>query len=76
MRNCDAPPDVYRQDWLASACAAVVPSVTTVPAPVEKPTYSTWYFRQDAFYWNERSGSTDFVNEYGPLSTLGYVWHV
>ncbi len=27
---------------------------------------------KDAFYWNERVGSQDFVNEYGPLTTLGY----
>ncbi len=33
---------------------------------------STWYFRQDSFWWNERLDGTDFVNEYGPLSTLGY----
>ena len=34
---------------------------------------STWYFRQEAFYWNERSDGRDFVNEYGPLSTVGYL---
>jgi hypothetical protein len=39
----------------------------------ERPFESTWYFRQDAFSWNERVGGTDFVNEYGPLSTLGYL---
>ena len=33
---------------------------------------STWYFRQETFHWNERLGGADFVNEYGPLSTLGY----
>ena len=66
-----------RQDWPAPAVIpAPATTVVTVPAAVEKPTDSTWYFRQDAFYWNERIGSTDFVNEYGPLSTLGYVRHV
>jgi len=33
---------------------------------------SMWYFREDAFYWNERYLGRDFVNESGPLSTLGY----
>jgi hypothetical protein len=51
---------------------AVVP-ILPQPAPVDEVITSTWYFRQDAFYWNERSGGTDFVNERGPLSTLGYV---
>ncbi len=63
-----------QQDWLAPAAPPTAAAVT-VPAAVEKPTDSTWYFRQDAFFWNERSGSGDSVNEYGPLSTLGYVRH-
>ena len=34
---------------------------------------SMWYFRQEAFSWNEHPGTPyKDVNEYGPLSTLGY----
>ena len=51
------------------AAVSVVPDVP----PVEQPIKSTWYFRQEAFFWNERSDGRDFVNERGPLSTLGYV---
>jgi hypothetical protein len=61
-----------RQDWTAApppAAASVVPA----PAPVERVIQSTWYFRQEAFFWNEHSDGQDFVNEYGPLSTLGYL---
>ena len=48
--------------------------VSVVPAAViERPIESSWYFRQETFYWNERSDGEDFVNERGPLSTLGYV---
>jgi hypothetical protein len=34
---------------------------------------STWYARVDYFHWNERLNGQDFVNESGPLYTLGYV---
>ena len=47
-----------------------------MPAPaacVVSPAQSTWYYRLDSFSWNERVGGVDVVNEYGPLSTLGYV---
>jgi hypothetical protein len=63
------------QDWLAVPDRTAAAPVVPCPMAVEKPTDSTWYFRQDAFYWNERSGGVDFVNEYGPLSTLGYMHH-
>jgi hypothetical protein len=49
--------------------ASVLPAAVVVERPIE----STWYFRQEAFFWNERSDGRDFVNEYGPLSTLGYL---
>lgn len=49
------------------ACAA-----PSIPAAVDRTIESTWYFRQETFHWNERSQGADFVNEYGPLSTLGY----
>jgi hypothetical protein len=38
----------------------------------ERPIESTWYYRLESFHWNERVDGTDFVNEYGPISTLGY----
>jgi hypothetical protein len=62
-----------RQDWAAAPSQPAVVSVVPAPAAVERPIQSTWYFRQEAFYWNERSDGHDFVNEYGPLSTLGYL---
>lgn len=62
-----------RQDWTTTPEQPPVVSVAPVPTPAEHLVESTWYFRQDSFYWNERIGSRDFVNEYGPLSTLGYV---
>jgi len=34
---------------------------------------STWYTRVDYFHWNERLAGQDFVNEDGPLVTLGYL---
>ena len=34
---------------------------------------STWYTRVDYFHWNERLDGADFVNENGPLLTVGYV---
>jgi hypothetical protein len=76
-----------RQDWNAAQQSspaaqqslpaamqdqAAVPIVTGPPR-VEQLITSTWYFRQEAFYWNERVDGRDFVNERGPLSTLGYV---
>jgi hypothetical protein len=33
---------------------------------------ASWYTRVDYYHWNERLGSTDFVNESGTLFTLGY----
>jgi hypothetical protein len=51
------------------------PPVVSAPATFDSPSHSTWYFRQDAFFWNERVDSLDVVNEYGPISTLGYVRH-
>jgi hypothetical protein len=65
------------QNWIAqqsSATAGV--SLAGAPAPIEKPARvieSTWYFRQEAFWWNERLDGADVVKEYGPLSTLGYM---
>jgi hypothetical protein len=37
---------------------------------------STWYARIDYYHWNERLDGEDFVNESGPLMTLGYVHRV
>jgi hypothetical protein len=47
-------------------------SVLSNPAPADHPAGSAWYFREDAFFWNERLDGRDFVNESGPLSTVGY----
>jgi hypothetical protein len=69
-----------RQDWTASQ--PIPPPAQPVPAAVsvvpelprvEQVITSTWYFRQESFYWNERADGQDFMNERGPLSTLGYV---
>ncbi len=65
-------PNVNRQDWLNSPPPAAASTVMAVPATPEKTTDSTWYFRQDSYFWNERVGGADIVKEYGPLSTLGY----
>ncbi|MBI2825154.1 MAG: hypothetical protein HYX69_10750 [Planctomycetia bacterium] len=47
---------------------AVVPALPAVPLFVQ----STWYTRFDYFHWNERFEGADFVNEDGPLFTIGY----
>jgi hypothetical protein len=39
----------------------------------ERPIESTWYYRLDSFHWNERLNGADFVNENGPIFTLGYT---
>jgi hypothetical protein len=63
-----------RPDWTAAESSQpVAPMLVSAPVPVERLVTSTWYFRQESFYWNERLDSKDFVNERGPLSTLGYV---
>jgi hypothetical protein len=51
----------------------VVPPAVCCPAPVERVTESSWYYRLDTFYWNERGGGQDLVNEAGPISTIGYL---
>jgi hypothetical protein len=45
-----------------SACALLLPGAIE----------SNWYTRIEYFHWNERIESTDFVDEYGTLLTLGY----
>ncbi len=62
-----------RPDWAAPPQQPPVVATLPAAATVERPIESTWYFRQEAFYWNERSDGRDFCNEYGPLSTLGYL---
>lgn len=61
------------QDWTTAPQQPPALSAVPAAAAVERPIESTWYFRQEAFFWNERSDGHDFVNEYGPLSTLGYL---
>lgn len=41
-------------------------------SPWDRPSESSWYTRIDYFHWNEKIGGADFVNESGPLWTLGY----
>ncbi len=48
-------------------------SPAAAPVLVERLTESTWYTRIDYFHWNERIDGADFVNEEGPLVTLGYT---
>jgi hypothetical protein len=71
----DAPraTNAPRQDFAAAPLQQPAVSIAPCPAPPERPLESTWYFRQEAFFWNERLDGQDFVNEYGPLSTLGYL---
>jgi hypothetical protein len=52
----------------ATAVAPAAPAVNEVVPPVQ----ASWYTRVEYFHWNERIGSTDFVNEDGTLFTLGY----
>lgn len=77
-----AAPATYspgRQDWTAQPQADRAQGVsigqTTMLSerPAERLVESGWYFRQDAYWWNESIEGTTFVKEYGPLSTLGYV---
>ncbi len=63
--------DAARTNWVAPANSAAPPPLAVVPATVDNSHESTWYYRLDSFYWNERSGGVDFVNEYGPISTMG-----
>ena len=62
-----------RQDSTAAPEPSAAVSVLPDTPPVEQLITSTWYFRQESFFWNERFDGQDFVNERGPLSTLGYV---
>jgi len=51
-------------------------SPAATPVLAERLTESTWYTRIDYFHWNERLDGADFVNEDGPLVTLGYTRRV
>ncbi|MEN6450714.1 MAG: hypothetical protein ABFC96_09500 [Thermoguttaceae bacterium] len=79
-----SPAGVAGDQWLSPATAT--PAATPLPdrsltpratpptnVAAGRPIESTWYFREDSFSWNERLDGRDFVNEYGPLSTLGYL---
>lgn len=71
-----SPPRDYgpgRLEPIVPAETTALASVGPLQSPADRLVESTWYFRQDAFYWNERSDGVDFVNEAGPLSTLGYL---
>ena len=65
-RDGASPPN-----WIVPQPQTSAPMVVAASAPAES--LAEWYFRLDSFYWNERIDGVDFVTEYGPLSTLGYV---
>ena len=65
--------DVGWTNWGGPPSSPAPPVVAAVPAPLINPHESTWYYRLETFHWNERSGGADFVNEYGPISTVGYL---
>lgn len=81
-----SPPEAWPASYISSptnppAAAAPLyssppvwtPRVETGSKVDERLTESTWYARVDYFHWNERVDGQDFVNEEGPLFTLGYV---
>jgi hypothetical protein len=43
------------------------------PVYSDYPRESTWYTRIEYFRWNEQIDGEDFVNESGPLYTIGYT---
>ena len=74
-----APPPVFAAPPDQSVPVATPPEMSvsiaaapSIPAAVDRTIESTWYFREESFHWNERYAGADFVNEYGPISTLGY----
>ena len=72
----DVPPLVRPQVPLR---AADVPGIGPGSLPTCDPARcleSSWYTRVDYFHWNERLDGADFVNEDGPLVTLGYARRV
>jgi hypothetical protein len=67
-------PNASRLDSAAGTSDRPVFSMTPPDQVLtERPVESTWYFRLESFHWNERYNGSDFVNEYGPMSTLGYT---
>jgi hypothetical protein len=67
------PYDFGRPDAMVPASPVALPPVVSCPTPIERVIESTWYYRLDAFYWNERGDGGASVNEAGPLSTIGYL---
>ncbi len=65
--------DLGRPGGIVPTDRATVPPVVPSPTPAEKASESSWYYRLESFYWNERSDGVDFVNERGPISTVGYL---
>lgn len=81
-----SPPEAFAASYTySSALPQLPPTSSNVSQPIwssavdprpavdERLTESTWYTRIDYFHWNERIDGQDFVNEEGPLVTLGYV---
>jgi hypothetical protein len=68
------PNSLGRPDTVAGASdRAAAPAVISSRILEERPIESTWYYRLDSFHWNERLNGQDFVNENGPMSTIGYT---
>ncbi len=55
----------------ATVQTQIYPVAPVAPEP-EKLAGAGWYTRVEYFHWNERIGGTDFVNEDGALTTVGY----
>ena len=59
-------------NWQKYATPTVIREEVPVPAVDNRVIESTWYTKIEYFHWNEQIGGQDFVNESGPLFTLGY----
>ena len=56
---------------IAAVPTQVYPSAAAGPQ-IGPLTQSSWYARLEYFHWNERISGSDFVNESGALTTVGY----
>ncbi len=60
------------REWQSYTASTYQTAADCIVPPDRRPIESTWYTRIDYFHWNERFEGADFVNEDGPLFTLGY----
>lgn len=68
-----APGGIVATEPSRSRFAAASTGYDSAAVTPERVTESSWYTRADYFHWNERLDGMDFVNEYGLLTTLGYM---